>query len=230
MASVTGRAIRETVGAFRRLASGMEDMHSACQVRPSDPAAVLRCEGQSDGSAKIFCQPVVCRVPERATQHSANLYVVLEGWVQVGLIANELVTLDYSTNFGYFLIQQGDRIMHALGGHYDYATDAAHPRAHMQLASQAGLHASARELFKSIDEIPLEADLMLHVLHRVRTPTAQMDFLSFMLQIAADHLVGDSASEEVFVGLCACAPLRGFATSAPLSDCHCQRAAHWYPT
>jgi hypothetical protein len=229
MATVTGRALRQTQSSFQRVVMHMEDMHNACEIRPSAATAVLRSEANADGTATIRCLPVVCRVPERANHHTANLYVVLEGWIMVRLGGDGLATVNYSTNFGYFLMKD-DRIRHALGGHHDYAVDPAHPRAHMQLASQARLHENARQNFPSIDSMPLDDDVMTRVLHRVRTPTAQMDFLSFMLQIAADHLVGDPTAEQQFRALCeSCVPVKGYNISAPLSPCDCHRAAHWYP-
>lgn len=211
----------------------MEQMHPACEVRPSDAAAVLRPRANPDGSVTIDASPVVCRVPERATHRTPNLYVVFEGRLTISsLDSGELGTVSYSTNFGYFLIR-GDGIVHALGGHYDYAEDPAHPRAHMQLASQVRLHDTARLQFPSISDTPLDEDTMSRVLHRVRTPTAQMDFLSFMLQVAADHLVGDPSqpvAAQLFSALRqSCAPVKGFNVIAPLSACDCQRAAHWYP-
>jgi hypothetical protein len=235
MANVTGRALRELQTEFRRIVEAMKDMHPACEVRPSEPTTILRPEPHPDGTVTIRATPVVCRVPERATHQNADLYVVFEGWVRIGAPATgpDLTTVAYSTNFGYFLVRH-DRITHALGGHYDYAEDPAHPRAHMQLASQLELQTSARDEFPSIATTPLADDVMARVLHRVRTPTAQMDFLSFMLQIAADHLVGDKsqpAAEPRLRALCrTCSPLNGFNLTAPLAPCNCHRAAHWYPS
>jgi len=76
-------------------------------------------------------------------------------------------------------------------------------------------------------------DLMKDVLNRVRPPSAQMDFLSFMLQVCADHLVDEKSSAQVVsmfkVLASSCSPVLGY--HASMSDvCGCHRAAHWYPT
>jgi hypothetical protein len=236
MATVTGRALRLLQNEFRRIVEAMEEMHPACEVRPSDPTSVLRPAANADGTVTMHASPVVCRLPERAQHRTPNLYVVFEGSIRIGSAGGsaDLVTHEYATNFGYFVFRH-DRLLHALGGHYDYDADKpAHPRAHMQLSSQLALRNSAGDHFPSIADTPVDDDLMTRVLHRVRTPTAQMDFLSFMLQIAADHLAGDQslpAAEPKFRALCqSCAPLKGFNAAVPLSPCGCQRGTHWYPT
>jgi len=121
-----------------------------------------------------------------------------------------------------------------LGGHYDFAADeAAHPYAHIQLRSHADLFAHAQEKFSDIRALKLDHDFMLRVFNRARVPTAQMDFLSFMLQICADHLVDNKSPatvKEKFAQLAAyCAPLLGYNGAAAGEGCDCRRSPHWYP-
>jgi hypothetical protein len=143
-----------------------------------------------------------------------------------------LLTDDYQTNFGYFVVAD-DGATHALGGHYDFSPGQfAHPRAHLQLRSQAGLYSEAQSSFRSITDVPLVHDVMTRVLNRVRPPSAQMDFLSFMLQICADHLVDEESpplAVTMFNSLAAsCSPLLGYHASTT-TGCGCHRAPHWYP-
>lgn len=142
-----------------------------------------------------------------------------------------MLTTSYATNFGYFRAGHSS-VTHALGGYYDFTlASIAHPRAHMQLRSQASLWEHAVARFRSVATLTIDSDPMVHVLHRVRTPSAQMDFLSFMVQVAADHLVDDRSGQEAkdaFAELIAsCSPLRGYAAGIAHS-CTCHRSAHWY--
>lgn len=229
------RALRELRNLFRQLTDSMQEMHGACQIRPADASAVILPADDGEGHVVIQCRPVVCSVPERASHANASLFVVFEGRIVIGadVVSGELATISYATNFAYF-VHRSDMVSHVLGGHYDYVVGhSAHPRAHLQLASKAELHDSAIERFPSIRDVPLDNELMPRIFSRARTPTAQMDFLSFMVQICADHLVDEKSPPAVTDAFAAvtssCSPFKGYNTAEPLGNCDCQRAPHWYP-
>lgn len=228
-----GFALREVRTAFERLTQGMQQMHPACQVKPSDAINVIQSASIRSDNVILKCNPVTCLVPDRARHDNARLYIVFTGHLTLASeqVDRHLLTDDYQTNFGYFVVGDGGAT-HALGGHYDFSPrQFAHPRAHMQLRSQVGLYHEAQSSFRSLTDVPLVHDVMTGVLNRVRPPSAQMDFLSFMLQICADHLVDEKSpprAVSMFNGLAAsCSPLLGYHASMT-TGCGCHRAPHWY--
>ena len=229
-------ALRRMREAFQHLAERMQSMHPDCQVRPSDRASVIQHSAGMNHGVSVECRPVACRVPERASHANAPLYIAFTGRITFApeTVDRTLVTASYSTKFAYFLVR-GASAVHALGGHYDFASNTvAHPRAHMQFQSQADMYSIATDLFPSIAKVPLEFNVMERILNRVRPPSAQMDFLSFMLQICADHLVDENSTESIrasFEQLAAsCSPLMGYHINLPEGLCRCHRAPHWYPS
>lgn len=227
----TARALRQVRETFEHVSGQMQLMHSNCQIKPNNVNVIS--VDSSGADVSLSCAPVACRVPERASHGSADLYIVFTGSITFNrAIEHELATINYATNFAYFTVRDASAA-HVLGGHYDFSPDqAAHPRAHLQLRSQAELYAHAQSSFQSIAGIPLEADPMKEVLNRARPPTAQMDFLSFMLQVCADHLVDEKSAPRVvskFEALSlSCSPILGY-HAAITGVCGCHRAAHWYP-
>lgn len=234
MRTTPGFALREVRGAFGLLIQQMQQMHSDCQVKPSDGNVIQSIGGEGE-DITLECRPVACRVPERANRGSADLFIVFTGWITFTAerVDKSLVTANYATNFAYFRVG-ADSASHVLGGHYDFSpAQAAHPRAHLQLRSQADLYAHAQSNFHSIADVPLTTDVMKDVLNRVRPPSAQVDFLSFLLQVCADHLIDQSSPAQVvsiFEALASsCSPVLGYHASIT-DDCGCHRAPHWYPT
>lgn len=232
MRATTGFALREVRQAFSHTVGQMQRMHTACQVKPADPNIIQSVGGGAD--LTLECRPVVCRVPQRANHDTADLYVVFTGSVtfENDQLDGQLVTKGYGTNFAYFAVD--DVASHVMGGHYDFSeTQIAHPRAHLQLRSQVDLYSHAQSQFRSIAGVPLTVDAMERVFTRARPPSAQMDFLSFLLQVCADHLVDEKSPEHVvaiFDGLASsCASLLGYRAAARAA-CECHRSPHWYIT
>jgi len=235
MTMAPARAHRIIQLTFERLTTKLEEMHQACAVRPQDAASAIQVTSESSGEVLVRCSPVVCYVPDRAkSKGSRALYIAFDGRLVVdeGPERDQLRTVSYGTNFAYFVVRD-NVASHALGGHYDFTpTHVAHPRAHIQLKSMMGLFEAVREQFHAARSLEPRDLIMRDVLHRVRIPTSQMDFLSFMLQIAADHLVYEKSDPTIlqkFDDLAGtCAPLLGF-NAPPADPCDCQRVTHWYP-
>lgn len=222
------RAIRTLIALYDSMVQSMTEMHTACQIKPIQGSAAIRPGGGS--GIRLHCGPIVCLVPERANSSDANLYVVVEGTLDLDPTCDDLVTTGYQTNFAYFRVRDNEAA-HVFGGHFDFGPGAlAHPWAHMQLKSQKRLFGSAQDQFHGIGSVTVEADPMQDVLGRVRTPTAQMDCLSFLLQVCADHLVYEGSSDRIrtrFHNLSAtCTPLKGYPN--PEAGCDCLRSPHWY--
>lgn len=230
-----GRALRSSREEFQRLINRMGSMHTAFQVKPSDATTLIQVSshGDSGDAVQISCSPVVCRVPERASHSDANIYVVFEGRLEIALdAASSLTTRSFATNFAYFDLRGGSAV-HRLGGHYDYSlAPLGHPVTHLQLRSQVDYFPHVTKNFTSIEpETPVE-NLMASVLSGFRAPTAQVDFLGFLLQIGADHLIDDRSGQDVqehFKALLnACGPVSGIARPNDGGDCPCAHSVHLY--
>lgn len=235
MAIAHGKLLREVRQAFGDAVTTITALHSAAQVRPSDPNAAIQISRLEPDSVELTCSPTVCYVPEKAALQTASLYVVFTGFVVVSTASTSGVacTLSYATNFGYFSVR-GGALVHPLGGHYDFHSgDVCHPRAHLQLRSQIDMLDYAREFFPSVAKISVVDDKMFHILDRVRAPSAQMDFLSYMVQIAADHLVDKGSARATrtrFSRLAGrCEPFMGYEVPAGHASGECHRGGHWYP-
>lgn len=228
------RLLRELRTAFQFTQATMSELHGAVQIRPSNAEEVIQSTGNTATEAHFECRPVVCLLPERASSPTANVYVVYRGLLSLETDPTHGVatTASYSTDFAYF--QTSDEgVTHALGGHYDFGDgDIAHPRAHLQLKSQADMWTDAGHRFPSVEGLQIGTDPMLQILNRVRAPSAQMDFLSFMIQLAADHLVdGKSlhATRTRFRTLTSsCKPFAGYNVHPAHDSGDCHRGCHWY--
>lgn len=228
------RLLRDLRKTFRDNQTAMSALHGAVQIKPTGEQAIRPVESISDDTAEFECRPVVCLVPERASSNKADIYIVFTGklMLRTDSPSSEASTVSYATNFAYFKTRH-DQVTHALGGHYDFTdSDLAHPRAHLQLRSQADMWTYAEEQFHSISGLEVGKDSMAEVLSRVRSPSAQMDFLSFMIQIAADHLVDGKSGPSTRNGFKrlteTCVPFLGYEVHSGHKSWNCHRAAHWY--
>ena len=124
---------------------------------------------------------------------------------------------------------------HVLGIHFDFDLNKyGHPVFHSQLKS---FESFAACIFQNFD-LDLKVDnYVLRLPKRVRVPTAQMDVLSFILQVCADHMVSTSnqsstlglfnellITSEVLIGA-------GHRAERLACDAaaRCYRSLHWYP-
>ncbi len=181
-------------------------------------------------------EPVVFQVPERAAG-SLNMYIVVRGRIYLNRAAlkgeKSLRTMSFGTEVGYFRLKQ-DQLNHVYGAHYDFSlNEVGHPIFHGQMRSFNDSCASVSQNYEGISG--QSVDFMCNVLRTVRLPTAQMDFFGVVLQIAADHLMSKSASNDqklAFDELCEISKaIQGAAHRWPEFDRAngCMRARHWYP-
>jgi hypothetical protein len=226
--------LKEIRGLFTGLLAVMDAMHPACQIRPTDENVIQVAQTPGPpGTVLLECRPVVCNVPERASHSGADMYVALTGTMGLALSdSGSLVTTSFATNFAYFDVTEA-AIVHRLGGHYDHApSHLGHPWAHLQLTSQVGYFEHVVARFPSLSDLPEPVDAMAQVLGHVRAPSAQVDFLSFLLQICADHLLdakSGATTQEQFRSLIgSCEPLAGMQQPPGNTACPCLRTVHWY--
>lgn len=212
-------------------------MAAASDIRPADLSGVFHAVEGVAGHPKFEVGPLVFSVPERPSSGTANLYIVLSGWIIFAPARNgddRSTTWEFGTEVGYFKMKD-DRLVHVYGAHYDMdETLIGHPVFHAHVSSQAKLAGAIDKEFHLAFEA--ENDLMASLLRNVRTPTAQMDIFSVITQIGADHLVSDTSGAEVKEAFHllreACDFFVGAAGRISYLNCDeaakCYRATHWY--
>lgn len=237
---VRTHALRRLRDAWTQKIYQMKQINQSSRVRPSSPDQVIRiAEGPelpADNTAEVLCGPVVFNVCERA-DGKPHMYVVVAGRIQIegsGESSSPLRTIGFGTRVGYFRLK-AELLEHVYGAHYDMeGSRDDHPVFHSQLGAM-------RECF--VDQIRCQfrldaevRDLACGLLRNVRTPTAQMDFMSVITQLFADHLLGGESSSSQLEAFgratSACHFLLGAAhrleslNSERASNCY--RSSHWY--
>lgn len=211
------------------------------EVDPTRPFQVFIADNsrpaQPDRYA-ILVKPVIFVVPERAKNARDLIFIVAKG--RLGISSTDprlLKTLDFSTEVAYFRRKNdGDRnsmkLDHVYGAHFDYAPDQqGHPRFHAQMNDLDELKSVVAAKYDlSTDD---GSNHMTSILRNARLPSAQMDIFSFMLQVAADHLIcKDSTATDMnkLRDLAAeVAKLKGLPDLVPSVIMNqCTRSVHWY--
>jgi hypothetical protein len=214
-------------------------------VRPSDPRAVIRvADGVSQDVIGVAVDPVVLSVPERASP-SKRLYVHIMGWFEFSRACWDerkiLETVRVSAEAAYFRSHK-KRLTLVHGAHYDHTpSHLGHPVFHMQLRGSLFEYGGfIQQQFGIEGEI---SDGIRETLRNVRSPSAQVDIFSLLLQVGADQLLHQSSGREErrafnrlrsMAELCGplCrdgAPEQGVPSSRPDTSFRCYRARHWYP-
>jgi hypothetical protein len=220
-----------------KVRAAMQRMAAASDIRPADLSGVFHAVEGAAGHPKFQVGPLVFSIPERPSNGTPNLYIVLRGWIIFAPARGgdeRSTTWEFGTEVGYFRMKD-DRLVHVYGAHYDMdETLTGHPVFHAHISSQANLASAIDEEF----HLPFESDndQLVHLLRNVRTPTAQMDIFSVITQIGADHLVSDASGEEVKQAFLllreACDFFVGAAGRISYLNCNeaarCYRATHWY--
>ena len=236
------------VGALRRLRQawenkirGMQQINQSSRVRPHAAQEVFSVDEDNQGGAeetvKVDCGPVVFKLCERANQ-LPDLYVVVAGWIRMEESDDRHVPLrtrNFATRVGYFRFRSQRRV-HVYGVHYDMDEGGrGHPVFHAQLRPMTDFAAEIEQHFRlgAPMDNPVQA-----LLRTVRTPTAQMDFLSVLTQLCADHLMDQHSGALPPVAHAfsrvrsADSFLRGAAHQLPYLNrgeaTQCYRSTHWY--
>lgn len=207
-------------------------------VRPTGSEIFKVTTNEDDQEIKLSANPIVFKVSERPGNPVPNLYIVVEGWItfadQAGQIAS-FQTTDFGTKVAYFR-HKNNRFNHIFGVHYDMdKRDYRHPVFHAQLNSFTSYINHVEDLFPQ--ECQLD-DSMGGVLRSVRIPTAQMDVFSVLIQICADHLIGQQpapATTTAFESMRSAASffigagsMINYLSNPPAASCF--RSYHWYNT
>jgi hypothetical protein len=229
------RVLQRVSGAWQDAMHHMRRMNSAVSAKPR-PESFFELAEDTEDSVKIDVHPVVLNLPERQTGRSADLYVVMKGWLVFegpDFKALPLRTKTFGTEMAYFRKAKGS-LEHVYGVHYDMDEErAGHPVFHAQVKSFSDLGEVANDFFELGMTVQ---DHMRNLLGTVRVPSAQMDLFSALTQVCADHLFGPGASEvarEGFVRvrtasdfMIGAAHRLAYLNSAPATSCY--RSTHWY--
>lgn len=224
-----------------KLRDQIHRVSSGVTFHPSDGYSLFQLDHNlSSTDVAVFnVGPVVINLPERASHHSFNLYVVAE--CQLGFDikkfkeSNELASLSFATHVAYFR-RAPQELQHVYGVHYDFDTvHPAHPVFHAQMKSFAeDLSPHVKEQYGV--ELPID-DRVKGVLPNVRLPIAQLDFFSLVVQLAADHLIWQQSAQperDAFNEILSLdKAIIGATTVSPSltlgAELKCHRALHWYP-
>ena len=217
-------------------------------LRPSNAYDVVHLSKRAnDRIIAVNLGPLVLNVPERGNRQAAHLYIYVSGsfefsralWLRDGT----LDTTHVQTEAAYFRGEHRKDLLLVHGAHYDYTPgQRGHPVFHMQLRGALLDYASVvRACFGLTGEV---SDGIPRMLRNVRAASAQIDVFSFLVQIAADHLLPQSANvdqRDAFNSLRARADLCGpycregeagssqpLPASDPTRGYRCFRARHWY--
>lgn len=236
----TNAILGALVAHWDNLRDNIGRVNSSIQFQPSEGYSLFQPDHErSTGEVALFrVGPVVFNLPERGDHLNANLFVVADctlGFdVESYKTDKRLVSSGYATHVGYF--RRGtSQLEHVYGVHYDFDTERpAHPVFHAQLKSFAAeFEPHVREQFSISMEVD---DRVKDMLQNVRLPSAQLDFFSLVVQLAADHLMWrDSGQVErdafndilkldaSIVGATRVSEALRVGAAIP-----CHRAAHWY--
>ena len=239
--AVAAGALRRLRQAWENKIRGMQQINQSSKVLPHAAQDVFRVDeadpGGTEETVKVDCGPVVFKLCERANQFP-DMYVVVDGWIRMEESGDRdvpLRTRDFATRVGYFR-SRGQRLVHVYGVHYDMdERGRGHPVFHAQLGPMTNFVAEVerRFRFRAAMENPVQ-----ELLRTVRTPTAQMDFLSVLTQLCADHLMDQHSGglppvAQAFGRVRSAGSfLRGAAHQLPYlsrgAAIQCYRSPHWY--
>lgn len=223
--------------AWPAVLAALSQMYPASEIRPRSVADIFQASLGADGAPRLDIKSLVMRVPEKARNEVANLYVVTRGWITFAPPVEgdpRRSTKGFQTEIGYFRAN-GSTLNHVYGAHYDMDERlAGHPVFHAQMSSQLAFADQVNEQFHV--DFAVGADHAAGLMKNVRTPIAQMDVFSVVTQVAADHLLSENSTEEVkdafarlrtscdfFIGAAA----RLTQLNQPAAA-RCYRSTHWY--
>lgn len=234
------KAQRQLCQAWDDVRANIEKMHQSSDVRPKQGNDIFHFDytgNENSNRLKFNINPIVLLLPERAKSRTCSLFVSVKGRIEFDDSIQDglLCTKDFGTEVGYFRVQK-DKIEHIYGARYDYHEAPDHPIFHAHITHQMELINSVNDLYRKEWTSENTDDKVLPILSQVRTPTAQMDFFSVIIQLCADHLLYENSSDEeklAFSNLCNVTNFFfGAAYRIPKLNTepakNCYRSPHWY--
>lgn len=236
------RALQLLQRSFREHVSHLRAVEQRIMVMPRQPENQIKyvAEDSNETDLAFRVNPVVYRVHEKVGPGAPNLFVVVEGTLQISraLDQGRLMTTGFGTHVAYFRHKPTvSTLQHHFGMHYDFDSQSDnHPAFHAQFKPFANLESEVNAEFK-LGATGDEGATISNVMRNIRIPTAQMDVFSVVLQICADHAMGEKKELgpqqlAAFHKLLACCDvLVGAAhmlTRFNPIEPSCYRGQHWY--
>jgi hypothetical protein len=239
MDRIDNQILRALISHWQEFDAYITRLNASAFIEPKDGYSAFKYVNTEGHASNFELQPVLVNVPERATDTSSDLFVVVKGKLSIDRqhfdAEGKIRTVNFATQAGYFRLK-ANTLKHVYGAHYDFSEDEiGHPVCHGQMRS----FLEFSEIIKSrygLDVVDL-IDAVSGILKTVRLPSAQMDVFSFFLQLVADHLLSkDSSTDDRtrFLELLDRSKLiQGVGSIIsrlqvpPATSCY--RAVHWYP-
>jgi len=237
----TGKKIQQAlVRHWQDFEGEVSRLNGLASIKPNDGYRVFDYTDTDDHVANFQLNPFVVNIPERATDVTNDLFVVIKARLSIDRAhfdaEGKVRTLNFATQAAYFRLK-GNVLNHVYGAHYDFAAnEVGHPVFHGQMRS----FIEFAEVIKG-GPYGLEGaevnDVVSGILKTVRLPSAQMDVFSFLLQLVADHLLSSDSSEDDKTRfrelLERSKDIQGLGAQmarlqVPPAN-FCYRAVHWYP-
>lgn len=237
--SQQGYALRRLRNTWDNARGYFEDLGGEVDPKPATSVFVQDSSRQHPaGTSAFLIKPVTFVVPERAKYPLDLIYIVAKGRIGICSIdATLLKTKDFSTEVAYFRRQNDKdknsmKLDHVYGAHFDYAPgQQGHPLFHAQMNDLDEF----KEVVANKYRVPTDngSNFMASILRNTRLPSAQMDIFSFMLQVAADHLIYEESTSIQMKALQDLASEVSALKGAPdllqaITANQCTRSVHWY--
>lgn len=241
MANVDYKIQRALIAHWEAVRLCIERLNNSASVTPPDAAGLFQVSHSDADGLAFDIGPTLLILPERAKQVSNQMHIVVKGRLTIDkkhfIASQQLRTIHFQSEAGYFRLKNDGTLQHVFGAHYDLTQDeVGHPAFHAQLKSFLGFADIVRLRYS---DSPLNVtNAMENVLKTVRLPSAQMDYFSLLIQAVADHLMSpnSSSTEDVHVfrellGKSKSIQGRAYdiARLQEPSATTCYRSVHWYP-
>jgi hypothetical protein len=241
MANVDYKIQRALVAHWEAVRLCIERLNNSASVIPADPAGLFRVSSSSADVLEFDIRETLLILPERAKQVSNPMHIVVRGRLTIDkkhfIASEQLRTIHFQSEAGYFRLKSDGSLQHVFGAHYDLTqNEVGHPAFHAQLKSFLGFAAVVQHRYS---DTPLNVtNAMENVLKTVRLPSAQMDYFSLLIQAVADHLISphSSSTEDIdafreLLGKSKSIQGRAYdiARLQEPSAIICYRSVHWYP-
>lgn len=241
MANVDYKIQRALIVHWESVRLCVERLNNSASVIPGDASGLFQVSHSDADTLAFDIGETLLILPERAKQVSNQMHIVVKGRLTVDkkhfIASEQLRTVHFQSEAGYFRLKNDGTLQHVFGAHYDLTQDeVGHPAFHAQLKSFLGFAAIVQHRYS--DTSLNVTDAMENVLKNVRLPSAQMDYFSLLIQAVADHLMSpDSSSTEdldafrQLIGKSKSIQGRAYdiARLQEPSATICYRSAHWYP-
>jgi hypothetical protein len=181
MANVDYKIQRALIVHWEAVRLCVERLNNSASVIPADASGLFQVTHSDADTLAFDIGETLLILPERAKQVSNPMHIVVKGRLTIDkkhfIESEQLRTVHFQSETGYFRLKNDGTLQHVFGAHYDLTQDeVGHPAFHAQLKSFVGFADIVQHRYS---DTPLNVtNAMENVLKTVRLPSAQMDFVS----------------------------------------------------